>query len=101
MKEPPNIEMLEIKFAFKEWEEPAKKLANVVNEFLYDTFEERNLPRLFVACDKLYVPAYHLHADTLAMALAHTCNTVPSGLALFIWTSLTAIEGFDPSKFPG
>jgi len=101
MKEPPTIETVKVEFGKEDWQESAMNLADAVNDFLFDAEPDRELPRLFVMGTTLYVPAYPIHADTVAMALAHTvCTGTPSGLALRIWTAMSNIEGFQPSRLP-
>ena len=101
MKEPPTIETVKVEFNKEEWQESAMNLADAVNDFLFDAEPDRELPRLFVMGTTLYIPAYPIFADTVAMAMVHTvCTNMPSGFALRIWTAMANIEGFRPSQLP-
>ena len=68
MKEPPTIETVKVEFGKEDWQESATNLADAVNDFLFDAEPDRELPRLFVMGTTLYIPAYSIHADTVAMA---------------------------------
>ena len=101
VKEPPKIEMVEVNFSKTDWQESAMQLADACNDFLFDAYSDRELPRFFVMGTVLYIPAYFLHADTAAQAMANTvCTNIPAGLALRVWTAMANIEGFQPSRLP-
>ena len=101
MEEPPTIKMIKVEFSKEDWQQSAMSIADAVNDFLFDSYPDREMPRLFVMGTTLYIPAYPVFADTVAMAMIHTvCTDTPSGLALRIWTEMTNIEGFRPSQLP-